>query len=82
MDDMKAIGAIAGVASAAGTSSITVATMTASAPGLLGILGFTTTTVVALPVAGVLATSGLIAYGLHKGFQMAEDQKRRKKKED
>jgi hypothetical protein len=43
-----------------------VATITSSAPGLLGIIGLTTTTTVALPVAGIVAGAGLATYGVVK----------------
>lgn len=66
IDDAKALGAIAATASAAGTGSVTVATISSSAPGILGALGFATTTTVALPVAGVVAAGGLLCYGAYK----------------
>lgn len=72
MDDMKAIGAIVTSAAAAGTGSIPVATITSSAPGVLGVLGFTTTTTVVLPVAGVVAAGGLLGYAVYKGIQAAQ----------
>ena len=73
MSEMKAIGAIvSGATAVAGTGSITVATITSSAPGVLGILGFTTTTAVALPVAGIVAAAGLVSYGIYKGIQSAK----------
>ena len=65
-DDAKALVAIAGTASAAGTGSVTVATITSTAPGILGVLGFTTTTTVALPVAGIVAAGGLLWFGACK----------------
>lgn len=71
MDDIKIVGAITGTAAAAGTGSVTVATVTSAAPGVLGILGFTTTTTVALPVAGIVATAGLMGYGLYRGLELA-----------
>ena len=71
MDDLKVVGAITGAAVATGTGSVTVATLTSSAPGILGVLGFTTTTTVALPVAGIVATSGLVGYGVYKGVEFA-----------
>lgn len=67
MNDLKIAGEIASSAAATGTGSITVATVTSSAPGILGVLGFTTTTAVALPVGGIVATAGLVDYGLCKG---------------
>ena len=48
--------------------SITVATVTSAAPGILGAVGLTTTTVVALPAAGVVAVAGLTALGVKKVF--------------
>lgn len=71
-DEVTAIGAITASASAAGASSITLATFTSTAPGIMGALGFTTTTVVAVPVAGVVAAGGLLCYGaykMHKHFK-------------
>ena len=67
--DAKALGAIAATASAAGTGSITVATITSTASGILGVLGFTTTTAVALPVAGIVAAGGLFGFGLCKAWE-------------
>lgn len=72
MNEMKAIGAIVTSAAAAGTSTIPVATITSSAPGVLGVLGLTTTTTVTLPVAGVVAAAGLIAFGIYRGVQAAQ----------
>ncbi len=73
MDDMvKTAGAITGAAGLAGSSTVTVATITAPAPGLLGAIGLTTTTTVALPVAGVVAAAGLVGYGLYKGVEFAK----------
>lgn len=74
MDDMKAIGAIVTGAAAAGMGSIPVATITSSAPGILGMVGFTTTTTIALPVAGIVAVAGLTGYGIYKGIQAAQNQ--------
>jgi hypothetical protein len=68
-DDAKALVAIAGTASAAGTGSVTVATITSTAPGILGVLGFTTTTTVALPVVGLVAAGGLIGFGFWKALE-------------
>ncbi len=74
MDDAKIIGGIAAsAAGSAGAGSITVATVTASAPGLLGVIGFTTTTTVALPVAGIVAGAGLATYGAMKVIKWLND---------
>jgi hypothetical protein len=74
MDDMKAI---AGIVTAAGTTAgagaISVATVTSSAPGILGVIGFTTTTTVALPIAGIVGVAGLVGYGIWKGIQYAQN---------
>ncbi|OUL24476.1 hypothetical protein BV378_19025 [Nostoc sp. RF31YmG] len=75
LDDVKALGTIAATAGAAGTGSLAVATITSSAPGILGVLGFTTTTVVILPVAGVVAAAGLVGYGIYKDVQAAQSHK-------
>ena len=74
MDDAKIIGGIATTAvGTVGAGSITVATVTSSAPGLLGAIGLTTTTTVALPVAGVVAVAGLATYGVIKALQWLND---------
>jgi hypothetical protein len=75
MDDIKAIGAIAtavGTSAGAGAGAISIATITSSAPGILGVIGFTTTTTVALSITGVVAVAGLVGYGLYKGVQKAQ----------
>jgi hypothetical protein len=74
MDDFKIVGAITGTAAAAGTGTVTIATITSSAPGILGVLGFATTTTVALPVAGIVAVAGLIGFGVYKGVELARKQ--------
>jgi len=74
MDDLKIVGAITSAAAATGTGSVTIATVTSSAPGILGVLGFTTTTTVALPVAGIVAAAGLVAFGAYKGVEFARKQ--------
>lgn len=71
MDDFKIVGAITSAAAASGMGSVTVATVTSSAPGILGVLGFTTTATVALPVAGILAAAGLVGFGIYKGVELA-----------
>ena len=43
--------------------------------GLLGVLGFTTTTAVVLPVAGIVAVAGLLCYGAYKTYEYLESQK-------
>jgi hypothetical protein len=73
--DVQAIAAIAGASSAsAGLGSITLLTTTTTAHGLLALLGAGTTTVVALPVAGLVAASGLIAYGGYKVVKYVQSQ--------
>jgi hypothetical protein len=75
--DLKALGAITGFASTAAAAhlgSITVATMTSAAPGIAGWLGFTATSVVALPVAGVVTAGGLLAYGGYKVVKFLQTQ--------
>ncbi|MEA5472098.1 hypothetical protein [Spirulina sp. 06S082] len=75
MDDVKVAGAITGgAASLVGAGSVTIATITAPAPGILGVIGLTTTTTVALPVAGVVAAAGLVGFGIYKGVQFAKNQ--------
>lgn len=43
-------------------------------PGILGAIELTTTTTVALPVAGVVAVAGLVGYGVYKGIQFVQRQ--------
>lgn len=74
MDDLKIVGAITSAAAATGTGSVTIATVTSSAPGILGVLGFTTTTAVTLPVAGIVAAAGLVGFGFYKGVKFARKQ--------
>lgn len=75
-DDVKALASIAGTAaSAVGAGSIVVAEVTAPAAGLLGFLGVTTTTTVALPVAGIVAAGGLLWFGACKAHEYLESQK-------
>ena len=64
LDETKALGAIVATASTVG-GSIPI-TISSTAPGLMGVLGFTTTTVVALPVGGIVAAGGLLCYGAYK----------------
>lgn len=66
-EDSAILGAITAASSTvAGLGSVTVATVTSTAPGILGVLAFTTTTAVALPAAGIVAVAGLAAYGVKK----------------
>jgi hypothetical protein len=74
-DDVNALATIAGTATAAGTGSITVATITAPAAGILGVIGFTTTTTVALPVAGLVAAGGLLWFGACKAHEALTSSK-------
>ncbi|MEG4201850.1 hypothetical protein [Microcoleus sp. Pol12A5] len=74
MDDLKMAGFFSSVAAAFGTGSVTIATITSSAPGILGVIGFTTTTTVALPVASVVAVGGLLAIGVREGLKIAHQQ--------
>ncbi len=70
-DDAKAIAALAGTAaSALGAGSIVVAEITAPAAGILGAVGLTTTTTVALPVAGLVAAGSLLWFGWSKGQEL------------
>jgi hypothetical protein len=76
-EDLEALGTIAGISSAAAAAhlgSITVATITAAAPGIAGWVGMTATTVVALPVAGVVAAGGILGYGGYKVVKFLQDQ--------
>lgn len=74
MDDLKFASFIGSAAAAFGTSSVTIATITSSAPGILGVIGFTTTTTVTLPVAGVVAAGALVGFGVIKGVEIARQQ--------
>jgi uncharacterized membrane protein len=66
-DDLNALATIAGTAaSAVGAGSIVVAEIVAPATGFLGVVGFTTTTTIALPVAGLVAAGGLLGFGFCK----------------
>lgn len=72
-EDVLAVSSIAAASSAAASlGSITVATVTSAVPGILGWVGLTTTTVVALPAAGIVAGAGLVGYGVYKGIQLAQ----------
>ncbi len=71
--DVLAVSSIAAASSAAASlGSITVATVTTAAPGILGWVGLTTTTVIALPAAGIVAGAGLVGYGVYKGIQLVQ----------
>jgi hypothetical protein len=72
MDDMKTVGAIVAAAASVGNSAIEVATITSIAPGILGAIGLTTTTTVALPIAAIIGVGGLLGYGIWKGIQHAQ----------
>lgn len=71
MFDQKAIAGL-GAAAAAIPGSVTVATVTAPAPGILGVIGLTTTTAVTLPVAGVVVVGAALGYGICKGMGAAK----------
>lgn len=76
-EDVQAIAAIAGsTGAAAGLGSITVLTYTTTAHGILALLGAGTTTVVALPVAGIVAAGGLLAYGGYKVVEYVQSQEK------
>lgn len=66
-DDKKIIGAITAATTAVGAGIVPI-TITSAAPGILGVIGFTTTTTVALPVAGLVAVGGGIGFGLWKAY--------------
>lgn len=71
--DVKVISALASSAAAI-PGSITVATVTTPAAGIAGVLGFTATSAVALPIGGVIAVGALVSYGVHKGLQAAKEE--------
>lgn len=77
MDELATTGtAAAAVGAAAGIGgTVTVATITTPAAGLLGAVGFTTTTVVALPVAGIVLAGAAAAFGIKKGLEFYEKNK-------
>ncbi|MEA5510614.1 hypothetical protein VB715_12645 [Crocosphaera sp. UHCC 0190] len=70
---IAAIGAIGAIAANVIADAIVVAEITAPASGILGAIGFTTTTTVAVPVAGVVVFAGLAGYGIYKGVQWAKN---------
>jgi len=75
-NDVNALASMAGTAaSAVGAGSIVVAEITAPAAGILGAVGFTTTTTVALPVAGLVAAGGLLWFGACKVQEYLGGQK-------
>ena len=72
-DDVNALAAIAGTAAAnIAAGSIVVAEVTSPATGILGVLGFTATTTVALPVASVIAVGGLLCFGWSKAQEFSK----------
>lgn len=76
-EDLEAIAAIgAATGASAGLGSITVLTTTTTAHGILALLGAGTTTVVALPVAGIVATGGLLTYGGYKVIKYIHNQEK------
>jgi hypothetical protein len=74
MNDLKIAGFISSAAAAFGTTSVTIATITTPAPGILGVIGLTTTTTVVLPAAGLVAAGALVAYGVSEGVKIARQQ--------
>jgi hypothetical protein len=71
-NDVKVLASMAGTAaSAVGAGSIVVAEITAPAAGILGVVGFTTTTTVALPVAGLVAAGSLLWFGWSKAQEFS-----------
>jgi hypothetical protein len=77
MGNLKALSTIGtAVATMIRTDSVVVATMrsTIAAPGILGYLGLTrtATTVISLPVVGVVTVAGLIGYGIYQGVKYAQ----------
>jgi hypothetical protein len=67
----KALGALAATASSI-PGTVTVATITTPATGIAGLLGFTTTAAVTLPVAGIVVVAAAIGYGVYKGVEAAK----------
>lgn len=61
-------------ASLAGSGSVTVATITSPMPGILGWIGFTTTTTIALPIAGIVAVGMFLGYGIYRGLSNARNE--------
>jgi len=55
-------------------ATVTSATVTSLAPGILGVIGLTTTTTVALSVAGLVAAGALVSFGAYKGVEIARKQ--------
>ncbi len=76
-EDMGALGLIGTLSSAtaaANLGSITIFTTTTTAHGILAVLGAGTTTVFAVPAAGVVAVGGLLAYGGYKVIKYMQNQ--------
>ena len=63
---IKTIGTASAVAATAGNIVIAVPV---AAPGILGVIGLTTTATLVLPVAGVIAVGGFLTYGAMKVFK-------------
>jgi hypothetical protein len=59
---IEVIGGAAAVVAAAGVAPIVIAVPVA-APGILGAIGLARMAIVIVPVAGVVAVGGLLAYG-------------------
>lgn len=73
--DVNALAAIANTAASAfSAGSIVVAKITVPARGVLGDLGFTKTTTVAVPVVGVVVVGGLIGYGAYTMCQHLKEK--------
>ena len=77
MNQITPVGAITAAVSSAATltggGSITIATVTTTAPGILGAIGLTTTSAVAVPVAAVAAVAVVAGVGIFYGVKMAQD---------
>jgi len=75
-EDLGALGFIGTLSSAAAANlgSITILTTTTTAHGILALLGAGTTTVFAVPAAGAVAVSGLLAYGGYKVLKYMQSQ--------
>ena len=75
-EDLGALGFIGTLSSAAAANlgSITILTTTTTAHGILALLGAGTTTVFAVPAAGAVAVSGLLAYGGYKVIKYMQSQ--------
>ncbi|PSB06601.1 hypothetical protein C7B61_08660 [filamentous cyanobacterium CCP1] len=73
--ELSAFNTVVGAASFL-QGSFTLATLTTAAPGIAGALGFTTTTVVTVPVAAPVILGAGLVLGGHLAYKHLKDNKR------